>query len=488
MAEKDKPAAPEDEQSARHEPVIPGYWGPNMLIYGDISRLLFRMHRNVAAHMDAHRRLMERLQAVFQHEQAMVLELAKVIDEATTQAARKSNEGRPALGNESMERIFEHAGKAMQESGQMLTDIQLEALALLQHYIEEFGRGAAEARARHQRNKGTVSHEFEAGPAARRSCFPLRRQRACRYQDRGGGSDHRLGRRGRRSDEARRGDGGRRHQRAWRSLGKKLSLDVGDDACDPKQAVAVANKFAVSGVVFVAGHYCSSTSIPASAVYADAGIIEITPASTNPAYTDDPTKKGWINVFRICGRDDVQGKVAGTYIATHFKGKPVAIVDDKTTYGKGLADETRKALRAAGVKEVLDESINQGDKDFSALVSKMKQANVGVIYFGGYYTEAGLIVRQAKRAGAQRRAGGRRCARHHRVLEDHGRCRQGHAHDLLTRSAQHAERAIGRRRIQEAGLRPGRLYALHLCRGASLRRGGRAGEIGKDRGGIEGAP
>lgn len=139
MAEKDKPAAPEDEQSARNEPVIPGYWGPNMLIYGDISRLLFRMHRNVAAHMDAHRRLMERLQAVFQHEQAMVLELAKVIDEATTQAARKSNEGRPALGNESMERIFEHAGKAMQESGKMLTDIQLEALTLLQHYIEESG-------------------------------------------------------------------------------------------------------------------------------------------------------------------------------------------------------------------------------------------------------------------------------------------------------------------------------------------------------------
>lgn len=182
-------------------------------------------------------------------------------------------------------------------------------------------------------------------------------------------------------------------------LGQKLSLDVGDDACDPKQAVAIANKFAVSGVVFVAGHYCSSTSIPASAVYADAGIIEISPASTNPAYTDDPVKKGWINVFRVCGRDDVQGKVAGTYIATHMKGKPVAIVDDKTTYGKGLADETRKALRAAGVKEVLDESINQGDKDFSALVSKMKRANVGVIYFGGYYTEAGLIVRQAKEQG-----------------------------------------------------------------------------------------
>ncbi len=182
-------------------------------------------------------------------------------------------------------------------------------------------------------------------------------------------------------------------------LGQKLALQVGDDACDPKQAVAIANKFAVSGVLFVAGHYCSSTSIPASAVYADSGIIEISPASTNPTYTDDAAKKGWNNIFRVCGRDDVQGKVAGSYIAAHFKGVPVAIIDDKTTYGRGLADETRKALRAAGVTEALNESINQGDKDFSALVSKMKQANVGVIYFGGYYTEAGLIVRQSKEQG-----------------------------------------------------------------------------------------
>lgn len=139
MAEKDKPAAPEEWHSERNEPVIPGYWGPNMLIYGDISRLLFRMHRNVAAHMEAHKRLMERLQSVFQHEQALVLELARVIDEATGQAARQSNAPRPALGAESMDRIFEHAGKAMQESGKMLTDIQLEALALLQHYMEETG-------------------------------------------------------------------------------------------------------------------------------------------------------------------------------------------------------------------------------------------------------------------------------------------------------------------------------------------------------------
>lgn len=145
MAEKDKPVPPVQEPSGRAEPVIPGYWGSHLLVYGDISRLLLRMHRNVAAHMDAHRRLMERLQSVFQHEQAMMLELARVIDETTVQAARSSDEGRPALAKESMDRMFEHAGKAMQESGKMLTDIQLEALALLQHYIEDARAAPANA-------------------------------------------------------------------------------------------------------------------------------------------------------------------------------------------------------------------------------------------------------------------------------------------------------------------------------------------------------
>ncbi|HXR85918.1 MAG TPA: branched-chain amino acid ABC transporter substrate-binding protein [Stellaceae bacterium] len=182
-------------------------------------------------------------------------------------------------------------------------------------------------------------------------------------------------------------------------IGKKFALTIGDDACDPKQAVAIANKFAVTGISFVAGHFCSSTSIPASAVYADAGIIQISPASTNPAYTEDPAKKGWNNIFRVCGRDDMQGKAAGDYIAEHFKGKPIAIIDDKSTYGKGLADETRKALRAHGINETIYDEINAGDKHFSALVSKMKQANIAAIYFGGYYTEAGLIVRQSRDQG-----------------------------------------------------------------------------------------
>jgi branched-chain amino acid transport system substrate-binding protein len=182
-------------------------------------------------------------------------------------------------------------------------------------------------------------------------------------------------------------------------LGKKLDLILADDACDPKQAVAAANDVVGKKVVFVAGHYCSSSSIPASAVYNEAGVLQMTPASTNPALTDDAAKKGWTNVFRSCGRDDVQGAVAGKYLADHYKGKNVAIVHDKTAYGKGIADETKKAMNAAGLKEVMYEAITQGDKDFSALVSKMKQANIDAIYFGGYQTEGGLIVRQARDQG-----------------------------------------------------------------------------------------
>jgi hypothetical protein len=139
MAGKDDPTKPilNDWHAERSEPVVPSYWGPNMLVYADISRLLFRLHRNVAVHMDAHKRLMERLQSVFAHEQALVLELAKAIETANVQAARQSNAEGPTRMQDNLDRIFEHAGKAMQESGKMLTDIQLEALALLQHYIEE---------------------------------------------------------------------------------------------------------------------------------------------------------------------------------------------------------------------------------------------------------------------------------------------------------------------------------------------------------------
>jgi branched-chain amino acid transport system substrate-binding protein len=178
-------------------------------------------------------------------------------------------------------------------------------------------------------------------------------------------------------------------------LGKQIQLTVSDDACDPKQAVSVANQMAEKKVVLVAGHYCSGSSIPASKVYLEEGILEISPASTNPKYTDEG---GW-GTFRVCGRDDQQGEVAGKYLAAHYKGQKIAVLHDNSAYGKGLADETKKSLNASGVQEAVYDAYTPGEKDYSAIVSRLKQAGVSVIYIGGYYTEAALIIRQAKEQG-----------------------------------------------------------------------------------------
>ena len=180
-------------------------------------------------------------------------------------------------------------------------------------------------------------------------------------------------------------------------LGQKITVSYGDDVSDPKQGVSVANKFAADGVKFVIGDYNSGVTIPSSEVYQENGILQITPASTNPTVTE---RKMW-NIFRVCGRDDQQGAVAGEYILKHFKGKKIAIVHDKTTYGKGLADETKKAITKGGMKEALYEGVNTGEKDFSALVSKIKSSGADLVYWGGLYTEGGLIVRQMRDQGVK---------------------------------------------------------------------------------------
>jgi branched-chain amino acid transport system substrate-binding protein len=180
-------------------------------------------------------------------------------------------------------------------------------------------------------------------------------------------------------------------------LGQKITTSYGDDASDPKQGVSVANKLSGDGVKFVIGPFNSGVAMPASLAYQENGILEITPSATNPQITE----RGLWNIFRTCGRDDQQGAVAGEYIVKHFKGKKVAVVDDKTTYGKGLADETIKAMAKGGIKPVLREGINIGEKDFSALVSKIKQAGADLVYWGGLHTEGGLIVRQMRDQGVK---------------------------------------------------------------------------------------
>lgn len=174
-------------------------------------------------------------------------------------------------------------------------------------------------------------------------------------------------------------------------LGEKLVLDVQDDVCDPKQATSIANNLASRGVRYVAGHFCSSTSMPASTIYAEEGIIMMTPASTAPSLTERNLK----NVFRLCGRDNQQGLVAAQYIQKKFPTARIAILHDKTAYGKGLADQTKLNLNAAGIQEIMYETITPGERDFNALITRMKARKVDVIYLGGYHTEAGLLVRQA---------------------------------------------------------------------------------------------
>ncbi len=181
--------------------------------------------------------------------------------------------------------------------------------------------------------------------------------------------------------------------------GQKLELLIGDDACDPKQATAVANKMVTDKVVFVAGHYCSSSSIPASDIYKEGKILQITPASTNPALTDAAFAKGNTTVFRTVGRDDIQGPTMAKYILKHYPKARIAIIHDKTAYGKGVADEAKKALNAGGLKEVMYEAINRGDKDFTALISKMKQNKIDIMVLGGYHPEGAAIIKQSREQG-----------------------------------------------------------------------------------------
>ena len=179
-------------------------------------------------------------------------------------------------------------------------------------------------------------------------------------------------------------------------LGRSILLVRADDACEPKQAVAIASRLVdLDNVVAVLGHFCSSSTLPASNIYADAGILMITPASTNPMVTERqlPT------IFRTCGRDDQQGIVGAEFVVKHLKAKRVAILHDKDTYGQGLADAMRDRLHKLSQKEVLYEGLTRGEKDFNALVTRLKSVKADAVYFGGLHGEAGPLVRQMREQG-----------------------------------------------------------------------------------------
>ena len=179
-------------------------------------------------------------------------------------------------------------------------------------------------------------------------------------------------------------------------LGKTLVLEVADDKCDRNQAVAVANQMVGRGVALMVGHLCSGASIVAASVYADAGIVQISPGARDAKFTDDRPGPG---VFRIGGRDDQQGRVAGRYLAEKFADRRIAIVHDGSPYGQALADATRFAMNEAGKAETFSEGYPANERDPSALLARISAEAIDVLFFGGYHTEAGLIVRRLREAG-----------------------------------------------------------------------------------------
>lgn len=174
-------------------------------------------------------------------------------------------------------------------------------------------------------------------------------------------------------------------------LGQEVRMIVGDDGCYGGQAVALAYKFASEGVVFVAGHQCSEASIPASPIYVAAGILMISPSSTDPTLTEH----GLTNLFRVVGRDDVQGVMAGNYLVDHW-GQQIAILHDGSAYARGLAIKTKKQLNARGVAERLYEQVEHGALDYGDLIDRMESAGIDVVYFPGGDPEVGLFIRQAR--------------------------------------------------------------------------------------------
>jgi branched-chain amino acid transport system substrate-binding protein len=175
-------------------------------------------------------------------------------------------------------------------------------------------------------------------------------------------------------------------------LGQQLVAVPVDDACEPKQAEAAARQLVSEGVVFVVGSMCSGASIPESRIYEAAGIVMISPGSTNPKVTDE----GRSNVFRVCGRDDKQGTVAGDYLADNYAKSKIAFINDGQTYGLGLAEQTKKRLNQRGVTEIMFDSYVTEQKDYAALVDKLVDAKADVLYVGGYVSDIALIIRQAK--------------------------------------------------------------------------------------------
>jgi branched-chain amino acid transport system substrate-binding protein len=175
----------------------------------------------------------------------------------------------------------------------------------------------------------------------------------------------------------------------------KFELLAEDDAADPKQGTAAAQKLVDSKVNGVIGHLNSGTSIPASKIYSDAGIPQISPSATNPKFT----RNGYKTAFRVVADDVHLGGTLGKYAVTQLKGKSIAVIDDRTAYGQGVADEFEKGVKGAGGKTVAREFTNDKATDFTAILTSIKAKNPDVVFFGGMDAVAGPMMRQMKQLG-----------------------------------------------------------------------------------------
>jgi branched-chain amino acid transport system substrate-binding protein len=182
-------------------------------------------------------------------------------------------------------------------------------------------------------------------------------------------------------------------------LGKQLRLVVADDRCDRAKAVEAAHELIEQRAVAVIGHFCSGASIPASEVYGPAKVLQITPASTSPLLTENAARQGISTVFRVCNRDDWQGRFAGAFLAKAYAGRNLAVVDDLTPYGNGVAQAVVDAATAAGLPPVLRKSYEESEIDFSTLIAALKQQNIAAVYVAGYHNSIGQLVRQARDLG-----------------------------------------------------------------------------------------
>ncbi len=300
-----------------------------------------------------------------------------------------------------------------------------------------------------------------------RSCG--QRRPAGADQNRGRRADHRKRCEFRRRIAQWRRDGRPRHQccgRAPRATGSALK-----SATMPairNRAKPSPIEFVADHVAFVVGHFNSGVTLMASSIYADNGILEITPSSANPQITE----RGLDLLFRICGRDDQQAQVAAAYLASLGKTK-IAILHDRTTYGKGLADLTRKDLAARGVSDVLYFGVNKDETDYSSLIAKLKASGAGIFYWGGSAAQAVAILKALRDQSLTIPMLASDAVASEDVAAQGGDAVLGSLVTFPSRCARSARSRESRAAIQGERNRSRRLYALRLCRRSGDRSGGR---------------